>query len=44
MVKICKDLQRRLLSSVIAAMGRSPAVILLGPSQVGKTTLAVEVT
>jgi predicted AAA+ superfamily ATPase len=25
-------------------MGRSPAVILLGPRQVGKTTLAVEVT
>jgi predicted AAA+ superfamily ATPase len=36
--------RRRLLDSLIAALDRSPAVILLGPRQVGKTTLAVEVT
>ena len=36
--------RRRLLSSLLEAANRSPAVILLGPRQVGKTTLALEVT
>ncbi|MCX7960123.1 MAG: ATP-binding protein [Burkholderiales bacterium] len=36
-------IRRRLLSSVVAALGESPAVALLGPRQVGKTTLALEV-
>jgi predicted AAA+ superfamily ATPase len=37
-------LSRRLLKSLNAAFSQSPAVILLGPRQVGKTTLAMEVT
>ena len=36
--------RRRLLNTLIEAANRSPAVILLGPRQVGKTTLALEVT
>lgn len=36
-------LQRRLLSLLNIALGESPAVALLGPRQVGKTTLALEV-
>ncbi|MDW8469017.1 MAG: ATP-binding protein [Burkholderiales bacterium] len=36
-------ISRRLLSSVLAALDESPAVALLGPRQVGKTTLALEV-
>ena len=35
---------RRILKSLVEAMQRSPAAILLGPRQVGKTTLAMEVT
>jgi predicted AAA+ superfamily ATPase len=34
---------RRLLPSVTAALAEAPAVALLGPRQVGKTTLALEV-
>lgn len=36
-------IQRRLLSTLITALDESPAVALLGPRQVGKTTLALEV-
>jgi predicted AAA+ superfamily ATPase len=36
-------LPRRLLPSLIAALAEAPAVALLGPRQVGKTTLALEV-
>lgn len=36
-------LPRRLLPSLTAALGESPAVALLGPRQAGKTTLALEV-
>lgn len=32
--------RKQLLDEVIGALGRAPAVILLGPRQVGKTTLA----
>ncbi|MBI3154020.1 MAG: ATP-binding protein [Burkholderiales bacterium] len=35
---------RRLLPSLVAALAESPVVALLGPRQVGKTTLALEVT
>lgn len=42
--RIARMFPRRLLKSLVAAMDHSPAVILLGPRQVGKTTLAVEVT
>ena len=34
---------RRLAGSVAAALRRQPGVVLLGPRQVGKTTLALEV-
>lgn len=34
---------RRALSAVVAALGRQAAVALIGPRQVGKTTLAFEV-
>lgn len=36
-------IERRLLPDLIAALDRSPAVGLVGPRQVGKTTLALEV-
>jgi predicted AAA+ superfamily ATPase len=36
-------LTRRLQPSLVAALAESPAVALLGPRQVGKTTLALEV-
>lgn len=36
-------LTRRLQRQVAAALAQSPAVVLLGPRQVGKTTLALEV-
>ncbi len=36
-------LSRRLLHDVVRALDRQPAVCLLGPRQVGKTTLALEV-
>src|SRR5437016_609971 len=36
-------LQRRLRASVEAHLRRTPAVVLLGPRQVGKTTLAREI-
>ena len=34
-------IKRRLLATVDDALGRQPAVVLLGPRQVGKTTLAL---
>jgi uncharacterized protein len=37
-------ISRRLLKSLVDSMGHSSAVVLLGPRQVGKTTLAMEVT
>ena len=37
-------ISRRLLKSLVSATHHSPAVILLGPRQVGKTTLAMEVS
>lgn len=36
-------ISRRLLATVLARLAQFPAVALLGPRQVGKTTLAVEV-
>jgi predicted AAA+ superfamily ATPase len=36
-------IQRRIASQVGSLLGRSPAVVLTGPRQVGKTTLALEV-
>lgn len=36
-------IQRRLLPMLTAALGEAPAVALLGPRQVGKTTLALEI-
>jgi predicted AAA+ superfamily ATPase len=36
-------IRRRLLPALTTALGESPAVALLGPRQVGKTTLALEV-
>jgi uncharacterized protein len=35
--------QRRLLPLLVDELQHSPAVALLGPRQVGKTTLALEV-
>lgn len=40
---IAHMLQRRILSTLVAALAESPAVALLGPRQVGKTTLAHEI-
>jgi len=37
-------LQRRLSARLDYLLGHSPAVVLLGPRQVGKTTLALEIT
>jgi uncharacterized protein len=37
-------LSRRILKSLVDALGHLPAAILLGPRQVGKTTLAMEIT
>lgn len=34
---------RRLLPALVDALAESPAVALLGPRQVGKTTLALEI-
>lgn len=36
-------IKRRLESKVLKALGRSPAVALTGPRQVGKTTLALDI-
>lgn len=36
-------IERRLLAKLTQAVSRQPAVVLLGPRQVGKTTLALEV-
>ena len=36
-------IQRRQEISLIRALGRSPAVVLLGPRQIGKTTLASQI-
>ena len=36
-------IRRRLLPSLISALAEAPAVTMLGPRQVGKTTLALEV-
>ncbi|MBN9622390.1 MAG: AAA family ATPase, partial [Actinobacteria bacterium] len=36
-------IQRRIQGSLTARLAESPAVVLLGPRQVGKTTLALEV-
>jgi len=33
---------RRLISALTSALAEAPAVALLGPRQVGKTTLALE--
>ena len=35
---------RRLESDLTAALGRFPVITLLGPRQVGKTTLALKIT
>ena len=37
-------ISRRILKSLVVSTQHSPAVILLGPRQVGKTTLAMQVT
>src|SRR3982751_5311604 len=36
-------LRRRIASEAIALLDQSPAVVLTGPRQVGKTTLALEI-
>ena len=36
-------IKRRCLQDVVDALARQPAVVLLGPRQVGKTTLALEI-
>lgn len=36
-------IKRRIESQIIAALQRSPSVVLLGPRQVGKTTLALDI-
>ncbi len=36
-------IERRIASEIVKLMGKSPAVVLVGPRQVGKTTLALEV-
>ena len=36
-------IQRRITSQVASLLGQSPAVVLSGPRQVGKTTLALEI-
>jgi len=40
---IPRMIPRRLLAALTAALGESPAAVLLGPRQSGKTTLAHEV-
>ena len=40
---IANMITRRLLQSLETALAEAPAVALLGPRQVGKTTLALEV-
>jgi predicted AAA+ superfamily ATPase len=41
---LARMIQRRLLADLRNALAESPAVVLLGPRQVGKTTLALELT
>ena len=41
-VKFARMIKRRLLTEIQKALGRSPSVALMGPRQVGKTTLAFE--
>ena len=41
---IARMIRRRLVPALVAALEESPAVALLGPRQVGKTTLALELT
>ena len=40
---IARIIKRRIHKELLAVIGENPAVVLLGPRQVGKTTLALEV-
>jgi len=40
---IARMIKRRIHKELLAVIGENPAVVLLGPRQVGKTTLALEV-
>ena len=39
---IARMIRRRLISALMSSLAEAPAVPLLGPRQVGKTTLALE--